>query len=49
MGISDRIMDVILALIGFRRSGLAYFPGGTMSSVQIKSKEVFFFFFCFRL
>lgn len=41
MGISDGITEVILALIGFCRTRLAYFPGGRMCSVEIKSKEVF--------
>lgn len=47
MGISDRIMDVILALIGFCGSSLAYFPGGRMCSVvELKSTTRIL---CFRL
>lgn len=39
MGISDGIMNMILALIEFCKTSQAYFPGGRMCSVEIKSKE----------
>lgn len=45
MGISDGITKVILALIGFCRTSLAYFPGGRMCSVEKNKMR----FLCLRL